>query len=383
MIQFRGRIRRSIVAAVCGSLLVAGGVIASAQPASAACGYSSPVDLQSAFTSQGYAGVETTTKIPFVFKYSDAGCLQGMIFTFIGGGGTDVQAVRANVSTGGVGGEAVATWIPKPMEYKLLVDVVYEYGIFGTVSTSRWTYDGPLGGKAFVPLPAPSAPVSPLLSGLDRKLMIQWQAPTSNASAVTRYVVKYPDGTVLCEVPPGTLSCEALDQPDATYAFIIAALNQIGQGAEVATGPLQVGPPNPPAVTGLSVRGQSVNIRWSANTGTSAYPVMYRVSDSSGAEVCSVAPPATTAIAEATVSCQFSVPAGQTTQLAVTVETNLGTATSAPTPAVTSTNPSASKACKAAKSAYAKAVKAKNKKAIAKAKKAVSSRCKPKTVNYL
>jgi hypothetical protein len=86
------------------------------------------VQLQSVFSSQTYAGIETRTNIPFAFSYSNAGCLEGMIFTFVGGGGTDVQAMCADVTASGASGGASLTWVPKAAGYRRLVDVVYRYG---------------------------------------------------------------------------------------------------------------------------------------------------------------------------------------------------------------------------------------------------------------
>jgi len=291
------------------------------------------VDLQSAFTSQTYAGVETRTNIPFVFKYSNAGCLEGMIFTFVGGGGTDVQAIRANVTSSGVSGDASVNWVPKPLEYKLLVDVVYRYGgEYGGLSTSRWTYDGPLTGSAFRPLPAPSAPHVPALSGDDRNLTVSWRAPVTNPTAVTKYTVKYPDGTVLCEAPPNQFSCAAGNQPDGTYAFIVSAVNQLGIGGEAVTPQVTVGPPGTPGFTEISRvnKGKRLRLTWATSTGTSALARVFRVSDQTGREVCAAA--VTPADASSGYMDCTVTPTKKGSRYTITVETNMGVVESAPTP---------------------------------------------------
>lgn len=299
-------------------------------PASAAsCGFSSPVELQNLFSSQTYAGVQTTSRIPFVYKYSDAGCLQGMIFTFIGGGGVDVQAVRANVNTNGVSGDASATWVPKAMEYKLLVDVVYQYGSFSDqITTSRWTWPKVLLSGAFVPLPAPSAPTSVNLNGDDRNLTVTWSFPSSNSGSVAKYSVRYPDGRVLCEVTAPT-GCSAPNQPDGAYAFIVAAVNTLGVGAEVATNQVRVQPPDKPGFARYSRvnNGKSIALYWTANTGTSALARIYRVFDQNGVEVCGM--PVTTSVGSQ-MTCNVT-PAKTGSRYTLKVETNLGNAEGDPT----------------------------------------------------
>jgi hypothetical protein len=77
-------------------------------PASATCGFDYPIVLQNVFTSQTYAGVETTTSIPYAVRQFDAGCLQRILFTFVGGGGVDIQTLDAKyTSFGQASGEAV------------------------------------------------------------------------------------------------------------------------------------------------------------------------------------------------------------------------------------------------------------------------------------
>ena len=294
-------------------------------PATAAnCGYGNPVELQSLFTSQTYAGVETNARIPFIFKYSDAGCLQGMIFTFVGGGGTDVQAIRANVTSNGVSGEATVNWVPKPLEYKLLVDVVYQYGSYSDqITTSRWTYEKLLSGAAFKPLPAPSAPTSVQLTGGDRDLMITWASPSLNGGSVTKYSVRYPDGTVLCEVT-APLGCSAQNLPDGTYAFIVSAVNSIGIGAEVATNQVRVQPPDRPGFSRYTRanKGKKIALYWSTNTGTSALARVYRVFDQNGKEVCGL--PVTVPVGSQ-MSCLVT-PAKSGSQYLLKVETSMGNA---------------------------------------------------------
>lgn len=310
------------------TLLVAGAV-SLAPPASAACGYGSPVELQSAFTSQTYAGVQTTTKIPYVFKYADAGCLQGFIFTFVGGGGTDVQAVRATVTGGSTSGEASAAWLPKPLAYKLLVDVVYEYGPYGTLTTSRWTYESLFAGNAaFTPLPTPSAPSNPRISTEDRTVSVQWGPPAVNPGAVTTYKVRRSTGEPICEVPPGQFACTIADQPDGTYVFIVSATNQIGAGSEVASPGVKVGPPNPPGFSSVRrvSRGVALQMDWSTSTGTSARARVYRVYDQAGREVCGL-PVTEFNISAGSMSCRVR-PAKSGSSYKIRVETNLGVAES-------------------------------------------------------
>jgi hypothetical protein len=251
-----------------------------------------------------------------------------MIFTFIGGGGTDVQAVRATVTSSGVSGEASANWTPKALEYKLLVDVVYEYGSFGLVSSSRSTYNGPLGGSAFKNLPAPSAPTSVNLNGDDRNLTVTWSFPSSNSSSVAKYSVRYPDGRVLCEVT-SPIGCSAPNQPDGTYAFIVAAVNSLGVGAEVATNQVRVQPPDKPGFARYSRvnNGKSIALYWTANTGTSALARIYRVFDQNGVEVCGM--PVTTSVGSQ-MTCNVT-PAKTGSRYTLKVETNLGNAEGDPT----------------------------------------------------
>lgn len=271
---------------------------------------------------------QATSRIPFVFKYSDAGCLQGMIFTFIGGGGNDVQAVRATVTSSGVSGEATAVWTPKAMEYRLLVDVVYVYGSFNTVSSSRWTYNQVLSSGAFRPLPAPSAPTAATLSGSDRNLRVTWSVPSSNSSAVAKYTVRYPNGTVLCEVA-SPIGCEAPNQPDGTYAFIVSAVNTLGVGGEVSTNQVVVGPP---ARQGFSRyirvdKGRKIALFWSTNTGSSAVARVFRVVDQNGTEVCGM--PANGS-PDSQMSCTVT-PAKAGSRYSLRMETNMGNTESDPT----------------------------------------------------
>lgn len=326
---------RRLVVFVASIGTVLGVTLVAAPGSSADCGYGSPVDLQSAFTSQTYAGVETRTNIPFVFKYSNAGCLEGFIFTFVGGGGTDVQAIRANVTNNGVSGDASVNWVPQALEYKLLVDVVYRYGgVYGGLSTSRWTYDGPLTGSAFRPLPAPSAPTSATLRGDDRNLTVTWGPPASNASSAVKYTVKYPDGTVLCEVPTSQFSCSAGNQPDGTYAFIISAVNQIGIGAEAVTPPVIVAPPGTPGFSAISrvAKGKRIQLTWPTTTGTSALARVFRVTDQTGKEVCGSAVTPVDA-ATGSMSCVVT-PRKSGSRYTLKVETNMGVVESAPTPSL-------------------------------------------------
>lgn len=306
-----------------------------APSSSAACGFGNPVDLQNVFSSQTFAGVDTRTSIPFVFRFSNAGCLEGMIFTFVGGGGTDVQSIRAAVTTSGVSGEASVNWVPKPLEYRLLVDVVYRYGgEFGGLSTSRWTYERVLLSGAFRILPAPSAPTSALLRGDDRTLTVTWGPPASNASSVVKYTVRYPDGTVLCEVPTSQLSCTAGNQPDGKYAFIVSAVNQLGAGAESVTPPLTVGPPGTPGFSAITrvAQGKRMQLTWPISTGTSALARVFRVSDQRGREVC--ARPVTAEDAsKGSMSC-IVTPARSGSRYTLKVETNMGMLDSVQTPAL-------------------------------------------------
>ena len=324
------RFMRTLAAVVSGTALVATGMVFTAPNASPAiCGFGDPVDLQSAFTSQMYAGVTTTTRIPFIYKYSDAGCLQGMIFTFVGGGGADVQAVRANVSSSGVSGEATAEWVPKALEYKLLVDVVYQFGSFSDqITTSRWTYEGPLGGRAFVPLPAPSAPYNVTADANNRSIRVRWSPPASNSSAVSEYVVtRLENGEVLCRTT--ALYCDANDLPDGAYTYQVESKNQIGVGGtSTPTIGVLVAPPNPPAFAGYNLddSGRNIVFNWDSNTGTSAAPAVYRIYDTGGSEVCGtpVVP------GQSMYSCTVTPPkAGSTYSLKV--ETGMGDSTSAPT----------------------------------------------------
>ena len=324
--------RLAIFAASVGTVL--GVSLVTAPSSSAACGFGNPVDLQSAFTSQTFAGVETRTNIPFVFRYSNAGCLEGMIFTFIGGGGVDVQAIRANVTTSGVSGDASVTWVPKPLPYRLLVDVVYRYGAeFGGLSTARFTYEGPLTGAAFRTLPAPSAPTAVILRGDDRTLTVTWAPPASNASSAVKYTVRYPDGTVLCEVPTSQFFCTASNQPDGRYAFIVSAVNQLGAGSEAVTPPLTVGPPGTPGFSAITrvAKGKRVQLTWPTSTGTTALARVFRVTDQRGREVCG-SPVTAADISKGSMTCTVT-PAKTGSRYTVKVETNMGVLESAPTPA--------------------------------------------------
>lgn len=326
---------RRLIVLVASLGTVLGVSLIAAPSSSAACGYGSPVDLQNVFSSQTYAGVDTRTNIPFVFRYSNAGCLEGMIFTFIGGGGTDVQAMRANVTTGGVSGDASVNWIPKPLEYKLLVDVVYRWGgEFGGLSTSRWTYEKVLSSGAFRTLPAPSAPTSATLRGDDRNLTVSWGPPASNASSAVKYTVRYPDGTVLCEVPTSQFSCTAGNQADGTYAFIISAVNQLGAGAEIATPPVTVAPPGTPGFSAITrvAQGKRVQLTWPTSTGTTALARVFRVTDQSGKEVCG-SPVTAVDASTGSMSCTVT-PAKNGSRYTLKVETNMGVMDSAPTPAL-------------------------------------------------
>lgn len=318
---------RKVLITAISSVLILGTLSLATSPASAApCGYGSPVDLQSAFTSQTFAGVETTTNIPFIYKYSNAGCLQGMIFTFVGGGGTDVQAIRASVTSSGVSGVASVKWVPKALEYSLLVDIVYEYGSYGSVDTSRWTYKSPITGSAFKSMPAPSAPQLVRLTGEDRNLNVSWGYPALNSTSVTKYVVKYPDGRVLCEGMAQI--CTAREQPDGTYAFIVTAVNALGVGAEVATNPIVVGPPTPPGFSRVvrTSKGKKLNLYWSVATGTTAKARVFRVYDQNGTEVCGT--PAASS-PDSVMSCTVT-PAKSGSRYVLKVETNMGVSESGP-----------------------------------------------------
>ena len=323
-------VQRRVLAAIAGFGLIAGGMVATAPSAAAACGYSTPVELQSAFTSQTYAGVPTTTRIPFVFKYgSGAACLRGMIFTFVGGGGTDVQAVRANVSQNGVSGEASAEWVPKALEYKLLVDVVIEYGYYGSMDTSRFTYEGPLTGKAFVPLPTPGAPASVNTTATNRNLRVNWGAAISNSASVVEYVVtRLETGEVLCR---GLVYyCDVADAPDGAYTYKVSALNQIGAGGEAQAQGVLVAPPQVPTISSSSLvnEGRAFALGWVASTGTSAIPVVYRIYDDTGVEVCGR--PVAPGELGTTLTCTVQPPKSGAAYT-LKVETAMGDNTSAPT----------------------------------------------------
>jgi hypothetical protein len=327
--------RRSVVAFASALALSLGGLLTTAPPASASCGFGGPVDLQSVFSSQTYAGIETRTNIPFVFRYSNAGCLEGMIFTFVGGGGTDVQAMRAEVTSSGVSGDAAVNWVPKPMEYRLLVDVVYRYGgVYGGLSTERWTYPTVLTAGAFRVLPAPSAPSALVLTGEDRTLQVSWGAPSANSSTTTKFIVKYPNGNVLCEVPPNQFSCRATDQADGTYAFLVSAVNQLGQGGEGVSNQVTIGPPARPAFTSIDRvnQGRQLILSWSTSSRTTAVPRVFRVIDQAGREVCGL-PVTATQIASGTMSCRVR-PEARGSSYTLRVETGLGPADSEPTPAL-------------------------------------------------
>jgi hypothetical protein len=248
-----------------------------------------------------------------------------MIFTFIGGGGNDVQAIRADISSGGVSGEASVSWVPKAMDYKLLVDVVYKYGYYDTITTARWTWDKVLLSGPFKSMLAPSAPQQARLTGADRDLNVTWTTPASNGSAVMKYVVKYPNGTVLCEGMAQI--CTAREQSDGTYAFIVTALNALGVGAEVSTNPIVVGPPAPPGFSKVSrtSNGKKLELFWSTGTGTTAVARVFRVYDQSGKEVCGL-PSASSP--DSVMSCTVT-PIKSGSQYVLKVETNLGVSESA------------------------------------------------------
>lgn len=322
--------KNRLIAIVAGVGLAAGGLVVTAPAARAECGYGDPVSLQSLFTSQTYAGVKTTARIPFVLKYSNAGCLQGMIFTFVGGGGSDVQAVRASVTTSGVSGEATAEFVPKAMTYKLLVDVVYKYGYMETLTTSRWTYDSMFGdNRAFAVLPAPSAPSNVNVEANNRSIRVRWSTPTSNASAVTEYLVtRLENGEVLCRTT--IFYCDANDLPDGAYTFRVKANNQIGAGGETQTQGILVAPPQAPVISSSTLinGGRDIELGWYAQTGTSAVPLVYRIYDSAGVEVCGR--PVASGEVAGPLACTVSPPkAGSAYTLKV--ETAMGDNISAPT----------------------------------------------------
>ena len=317
-----------VLVAVCAMALG----IAVAPPTSASCGYGEPVSLQNLFSSQTFAGVETTSRIPFVFRYSNAGCLQGMIFTFVGGGGVDVQAVRATVTTSGVSGEASANWVPKAMEYKLYVDVVYDFGYYSQQTSSRWTYNTVLSSGAFKPLPAPSAPTSVSLGANNRSLGIQWGAPASNGSAVIEYsVVRQQTGEIICKVPPSQFSCTIADVPDGVYSFVVRSRNSQGAGAEAGTNPVIVGPPSAPHFDQVLrvAKGKKLKLTWMNVPATTAVPTAFRVFDDTGKEVCGL--PASDTSMGAEYACQVTLPP-RGAAYTLKVESALGLAESEPTP---------------------------------------------------
>jgi hypothetical protein len=316
--------RKSISFVVWGLVIVATLTFGAAPVSALSCGAGYPVDLEDPSTSQTFAGVQTSTKIPFVYRYYNPGCLQSMVFTFVGGGGIDVQRMFATINNNGIRGDAEAIWVPKAMKYDLYIDVQYRSFNSEGGTSNRWKVINIING-AFRTMPAPSAPQNPRLSGIDRNLTVSWFAPGSNNTAVAKYIVKYPDGKVLCETA-NLDGCSIGELPDGNYVFIVAALNALGIGAEVSTNQLVVGPPTQPGFTKIArvAKGQKLELYWSAGTGTSAKARVFRVFDQNGEEVCGLpAPTSTTSV----LSC-IVTPAKSGTQYVLKVETNMGNAES-------------------------------------------------------
>ena len=192
----------------------------------------------------------------------------------------------------------------------------------GQASASSPLYD-------VVELPAPSTPTGVVAQVADRGGVVRWAAPVSNTKYLSGYkVVDVGTGVEICTVPASVTSCSLAALGDGPHAFIVQSLNSDNLGTVSAPTPtVTVGPPQAPAPPTVKRVSGGVRVAWSTATGSSAVPARFVVTGSSGKPVCTVLAKATV-LAKGSASCvKAAVPDGG--RLTVTVETALGSATSA------------------------------------------------------
>lgn len=331
--------------------------------------------------SSSYAGAEASLTV-YWDQNPPQDCIVGTRFRFIGGGGQDFQDSSPGFTREGSRVKSVATFTPKPgLSYS--VEAYITWQMMGSPYEAYPNLIFLNSGRPFPEAPVPSGMSVPSLTGEDRTVTVSWSPPTTNASAVSKYRVNNAlNGQQVCETSASALSCRFDGLPDGSYAYQVTALNSLGKGT--TSGPTQivkVAPPIAPVMTQVQSKGTQVTLRWNTATDSITVPRVYRVHNSSGAEVCGV--PVTAAdLSAGSMTCAPTVAAGTSTQFVVTVETAVGNASSTPTAVVTGTDPSRSKTCTSAQSALKAAMKKKNKKLISVANKRVTAACIARTINY-
>lgn len=320
---------RVLAAAASGVALVATGLASTAPAAHAgSCYYTQNPSWDRTEWSGTTAGVPTTLTLIWYDRFQ---CLQSVYISFQNSGGVTYYSGNASVSHSGETAYARITWTPSVGKTFIYVTATILNNL-GTPDGYTYEYESRYNryeiGANFEPLAVPSAPYNVTADANNRSIRVRWSSPTSNASAVSEYVVtRLENGEVLCRTT--ALYCDANDLSEGAYTYQVASKNQIGVGATSApTIGVLVAPPNQPAFAGYNLddSGRNIVFNWDSNTGTSAVPSVYRIYDSGGSEVCGtpVVP------GQSMYSCTVTPPkAGSTYSLKV--ETGMGDSTSAPT----------------------------------------------------
>lgn len=175
----------------------------------------------------------------------------------------------------------------------------------------------------------PSAPQAISLTGRNRSVVVQWQAPATSPESVVGYDVLGTDGTVVCQ--SATTTCEIPNLPDGEYAYTVRSRNAEGEGdaLPISAAPAVIAaPPRLPAPTAAVAKSNHVTVRFSTIAGeSSAVVAKYRVTDGSGRAFCSVTPPNQEA---ATLACSKTVTKAGSYRFRVEAVTEMGTTPKSP-----------------------------------------------------
>ena len=159
-------------------------------------------------------------------------------------------------------------------QYQVQVRALNDYNGDNTNDAGEWS-----ASATATPDVAPAAPTAPTLTVKHQSLDVEWSAPTGNGgSAVTGYQVRRCDNSTGCDADnewtvktltgTGTTTTVTGLTNGTTYQVQVAAVNNVGTGAWSSSAtavPATV--PTAPAAPTLTVKNESLGVRWSAPSG--------------------------------------------------------------------------------------------------------------------